>query len=208
MTSRSCALAFSREASRHRSSWPPRERLFFELSRLKCGIVTCGELCPGLNDVIRAIVVSLRRNYDVRVVYGFQFDYEGLIKKHGHALVELTVDTVRRIHEMGGTVLGSSRGMQSAADTVDTLVRMEIGLLFTLGGDGTLRGAHAIAEEVKRRGLKIGVVSVPKTIDNDISYIEASFGFETAVAAARHATPPAPPTSKPPAPATASAWSS
>jgi 6-phosphofructokinase 1 len=64
---------------------------------------------------------------------------------------------------------------------------MNVGLLFTIGGDGTLRGAQAIAEEIGRRGLKIGVIAIPKTIDNDISYVEASFGFETAVSESRTA---------------------
>jgi 6-phosphofructokinase 1 len=71
---------------------------------------------------------------------------------------------------------------------VDTLERMKIGVLFTIGGDGTLRGALAISEEVKRRGLKIAVVGIPKTIDNDISYVQMSFGFETAVSEARRVT--------------------
>ncbi|MGH7494323.1 MAG: ATP-dependent 6-phosphofructokinase [bacterium] len=166
----------------------PRSRIYFDPARLKCGIVTCGGLCPGLNNVIRAIVLSLYHHYGVSTVFGFQFGYEGLVLKYGHAPLNLTPESVSRIHEMGGTVLGSSRGNQDVSQIVNTLERLQIGILFSLGGDGTLRGAHAIAEEVKRRGLKISVIGVPKTIDNDISYIQSSFGFETAVAEARRAT--------------------
>jgi 6-phosphofructokinase 1 len=166
----------------------PRARIYFDPSKLKCGIVTCGGLCPGLNDVIRAIVMSLHWHYGVRAIFGFQYGFEGLSSKHRHAPLELTPKVVGNIHEMGGTILGTSRGPQDVGDMVDTLERMNIGVLFTLGGDGTLRGAHAIAEEVARRGLKIAVIGVPKTIDNDISYTQKSFGFETAVSEARRVT--------------------
>ncbi len=162
----------------------PREKIYFDPSKLKCGIVTCGGLCPGLNDVIRAIVLSLFHHYGVRTVFGFRYGYEGLSYKYGHVPLELTPEDVVDIHEKGGTILGSSRGDQDVSDMVDTLERMNVGILFAIGGDGTLRGAHDIAEEVGRRGLKIAVVGVPKTIDNDISYVERSFGFETAVSEA------------------------
>jgi 6-phosphofructokinase 1 len=162
----------------------PREKIYFDPSKLKCGIVTCGGLCPGLNDVIRAIVMSLFHHYGVRTVFGFRYGYEGLSPKYGHTPLELTPEEVADIHEKGGTILGSSRGDQDVTEMVDTLERMNVGILFAIGGDGTLRGAHAIAEEVRRRGLKIAVVGVPKTIDNDISYVEMSFGFETAVSEA------------------------
>ena len=166
----------------------PRERIFFDPSRTSAGIVTCGGLCPGLNDVVRAIVMSLHHHYGVRRVIGFQYGYEGLVARFGHARLELTPARVSRIHEMGGTVLGSSRGNQDVGEMVDTLERERIDILFTIGGDGTLRGAHAIAEEVARRGRAIAVVGIPKTIDNDISFIQQSFGFETAATEARRAT--------------------
>ena len=153
----------------------------------KCGIVTCGGLCPGLNSVIRAIVLSLYHNYGVRTVYGFPYGYEGLTYRYGHKPIELNPVTVDRIHEQGGTILGSSRGNQDIGEMVDTLERMNIGILFTLGGDGTLRGASAISEEIDRRRLKIAVIGIPKTIDNDISYIQRSFGFATAVSEAGRA---------------------
>ena len=162
----------------------PREKIYFDPSKLKCGIVTCGGLCPGLNDVIRAVVLSLYHNYKVRTVFGFPYGYEGLTYRFGHTPVELDPAAVSRIHEYGGTILGSSRGNQDVSEMVDTMDRMNLGMLFAVGGDGTLRGARDIAEEVQRRGLKISVIGIPKTIDNDISYVERSFGFETAVSEA------------------------
>lgn len=165
----------------------PRERIYFDPSKLTCGIVTCGGICPGLNDVIRAIVMGLFYHYGVRMVFGFRYGYEGLSSKYDHVPKELKPEVVDDIHEKGGTILGSSRGPQDISEMVDTLERMNVGILFTLGGDGTLRGAQAIAEEIGRRNLRIGVIGIPKTIDNDISYVERSFGFETAVSEAKTA---------------------
>jgi 6-phosphofructokinase 1 len=165
----------------------PRETLFFNPSQLACGIVTCGGLCPGLNDVIRAIVLSLYHHYGVDKVYGFRFGYEGLVRRIGHTPLKLTPDTVSRIHEIGGTVLGSSRGPQDPAEMARTLADLNIGILFAIGGDGTLRGAQKIAEEAARQGMSLSVIGIPKTIDNDISYVQKTFGFETAIAEARNA---------------------
>jgi 6-phosphofructokinase 1 len=162
----------------------PREKIYFDPSKLKCGIVTCGGLCPGLNDVIRAIVLALHHHYSVQTIFGFLYGYEGLSHKYGHPPIQLTPGAVEDIHQKGGTILGSSRGPQDVSEMVDCLERMNIGLLFTIGGDGTLRGAGAIAEEIAKRKLKIGVIGIPKTIDNDISYVDQSFGFATAVSEA------------------------
>jgi 6-phosphofructokinase 1 len=159
----------------------PRENIFFDPANLKAAIVTCGGLCPGLNDVIRAIVHELTYMYGVKNIKGVQYGYAGLNPTLGFPLIDLTPETVKYIHEDGGTFLGSSRGPQPIDVIVDTLYREDIRLLFTIGGDGTLRGALAIYEEIKRRGLKIAVVGVPKTIDNDISLVARTFGFETAV---------------------------
>ncbi len=166
----------------------PRRMLFFEPEQLTCGIVTCGGLCPGLNDVIRAIVLSLYSQYGVKKIYGFRFGYEGLVARHGHEPLELTPESVHRIHERGGSVLGSSRGPQDPAEMVEYLNELGVGVLFAIGGDGTLRGAEKISREAARRGLPIGVIAVPKTIDNDISFVQRTFGFDTAVAEARRAT--------------------
>ena len=166
----------------------PRESIYFNPATLKCGIVTCGGLCPGLNDVIRSLVFCLHEKYGVAKVYGFKYGYEGLVERSALTPIELTTRKLTQINEVGGTVLGSSRGPQPVGEMVDTLERLGIQLLFTIGGDGTLSGAHSIVEEIRRRELKIAVVGVPKTIDNDISFIDTSFGFDTAVEAARHAT--------------------
>jgi 6-phosphofructokinase 1 len=166
----------------------PRKNIYFNPGTLRCGIVTCGGLCPGLNDVTRSIVFCLQEKYGVAEVYGFRFGYAGLVDSSALTPIELTTRRVSQIHEVGGTVLGSSRGPQPVVEMVDTLERLGIQLLFTIGGDGTLRGAHSIVEEIQRKELKIAVVGVPKTIDNDISYIDMSFGFDTAVEAARQAT--------------------
>lgn len=166
----------------------PREKILFNSTNLKCGIVTCGGLCPGINDVIRAIVMSLYYHYNVKDVVGFQYGYEGIRFAEKYPPIQLTPQYVSHIHDMGGTILGSSRGNQEANLMVDALLRLNIGILFTIGGDGTLRGAHSIAEEVNRRGLNISVIGIPKTIDNDISYIQTTFGFDTAVSEARRAT--------------------
>jgi 6-phosphofructokinase 1 len=163
----------------------PRSGLFFDPAALRAGIVTCGGLCPGLNDVIRAVTLGLWHNYGVREIFGFRFGYEGLNPAFGHAPIPLDPELVDDIHQHGGTVLGSSRGPQPPAVMVDYLVEQRIDVLFTVGGDGTQRGALALADEIERRALPISVVGIPKTIDNDIALIERSFGFETAVAMAR-----------------------
>jgi len=159
----------------------PRRHIFFDPSKLRCALVTCGGLCPGINDIIRSIVLELHYAYDVRHIFGIRYGLQGFIAKYGHDLVELTPDTVVNIHDRGGTVLGSSRGPQDVDEIIDSLERMNIGLLFMIGGDGTLTAASRIADAITDRGLKIGVVGVPKTIDNDIYMVSRSFGFDTAV---------------------------
>jgi 6-phosphofructokinase 1 len=166
----------------------PREKIFFDPSKLSCGIVTCGGLCPGINDVIRAIVMSLHYHYGVKNIFGFQYGYQGLVPAFGHEPIRLTPQVVTPISEMGGTILASSRGNQDVSVMVDTLEEMNIGILFCVGGDGTQRGALAISDEASKRGLRISVIGIPKTIDNDISFVQKTFGFETAVSEAKRAT--------------------
>ncbi|MBM4395159.1 MAG: ATP-dependent 6-phosphofructokinase [Deltaproteobacteria bacterium] len=165
----------------------PRERLFFDPAAVTAGVVTCGGLCPGLNDVIRALTFGLWTNYGVKKIVGFRFGYEGLVERLGHEPLALDPEVVDDIHQRGGTMLGASRGPQDPGEMVDRLAKVGIDMLFAIGGDGTQRGALAIAAEVRRRGLPIAVVGVPKTIDNDIVLIDRSFGFETAVGLARGA---------------------
>lgn len=165
----------------------PREMLFFDPPKTTAAIVTCGGLCPGLNDIIRGLVQQLSTRYGVTRIYGFRYGYEGLIGRYGHTPMVLRPESVSQIHNFGGTILGSSRGHQDIGEMVDLLEEMNIDIFFVVGGDGTLRGADAITEEIKRRGLKKVVVGIPKTIDNDIMYLDKSFGFETAFSHAVHA---------------------
>lgn len=158
----------------------PRERIFFDPPTTTAAIVTCGGLCPGINNVIRSLVMALHYFYGVRRILGIPYGYEGLNPKYGHGFKELSPAVIKDIHITGGTMLGSSRGQQDVGIMVDTLVREQIDILFTIGGDGTLRGAGAISDEIGKRGLHIAVAGIPKTIDNDISLIDKSFGFETA----------------------------
>jgi len=165
----------------------PREKLYFDPSKLRCGIVTCGGLCPGLNDIIRAIVLELFYGYGVKNISGFKYGLQGFIPKYMHDIMDLTPETVANIHEMGGSILGSSRGPQPIDEIVDSIERMNIGILFMVGGDGTLMAATKIADAITERGLKISVIGIPKTIDNDIYLVSRSFGFDTAVDVATQA---------------------
>lgn len=162
----------------------PKRKIYFDLNKLKCAIVTCGGLCPGLNNVIRSIVLTLYYTYGVTNILGIRYGLQGFVPDYGHPIMELTPDLVREINELGGTILSSSRGHQEMGDIVDALERMNIGLLFAVGGDGTFRAAAKICKEIANRGSRIGVVGIPKTIDNDILFLSRSFGFSTAVSCA------------------------
>jgi 6-phosphofructokinase 1 len=159
----------------------PREMIYFESAKVRSAIVTCGGLCPGLNDVIRSIVMESYYHYDVKTILGIRYGYAGLNPKNGYNPIELTPEMVVDIHKLGGTILGSSRGgTEDMEMLVDTIENMGINILYTIGGDGTHHGAHRIVDIALRRGLKLAVVGIPKTIDNDISYVQRTFGFETA----------------------------
>jgi len=165
----------------------PRSHIYFDPSKLRCALVTCGGMCPGLNDIIRSIVLELYYGYGVRHIYGVKYGLQGFIPRYGHDVIDLTPGIVSDIQDMGGSILGSSRGPQPIDEIVDTLERMNIGILFTIGGDGTLKAASRIADAILERGLKISVVGIPKTIDNDIHMVSRSFGFDTAVDVATQA---------------------
>ena len=162
----------------------PRETIFHDPAWTRAGIVTCGGLCPGLNNVIKGLVQVLWFDYGVRNIFGIPYGYRGLNPQYGYQPITLNPDVVDSIPEDGGTILGSSRGLQDPSVMVDTLMRLNINVLFCIGGDGTLRGAHAIAEEVKKRRQPISIIGIPKTIDNDLNLIDKTFGFETAVLSA------------------------
>ena len=162
----------------------PRETIFHDPAWTRAGIVTCGGLCPGLNNVIKGLVQVLWFDYGVRNIFGIPYGYRGLNPAYGYSPMILNPDVVDDIQEDGGTILGSSRGNQDAKVMVDTLMRLNINVLFCIGGDGTLRGAHDIAQEVKKRPQPLSVIGIPKTIDNDLNLIDRTFGFETAVLSA------------------------
>ncbi len=159
----------------------PRQNIYFDPTKLRCAVVTCGGLCPGINDVIRAIVMALYYGYGVGSIFGIRYGLKGFIPEFGLPIMELTPSSVERIHEYGGTILGSSRGHQPVDAIVDALERMNVGILFMIGGDGTFRAGAKICKEIQRRRLKIALVAVPKTIDNDIYLVQKTFGFDTAV---------------------------
>ncbi len=159
----------------------PREKIYFDPSKLKCAIATCGGLCPGLNDIIRSIVLELYHIYNVKTIYGIQHGLQGFIPEFEHDVIDLNPDTVSGIQNTGGSILGSSRGTQNIDTIIDCLERLNIGILFMVGGDGTLMASKKIAEGIEKRGLKISVIGIPKTIDNDIHLVSRSFGFDTAV---------------------------
>ncbi|MBX3232481.1 MAG: ATP-dependent 6-phosphofructokinase [Labilithrix sp.] len=160
----------------------PRAELFFDPTRVHAAIVTAGGVCPGINDVIRGLVLELRHRYGVRAVTGFRYGFRGLVTAPP---IELDLASVASIHMTGGTMLGTARGPADPRDVVDVLEREGVQMLFVVGGDGSMRAAHAVAEEAARRNAAIAVVGIPKTIDNDIPFVDKTFGFDTAVSTAR-----------------------
>lgn len=161
----------------------PHAKIFHDPAWSRAAILTAGGLCPGLNHVIKGLVEILSFDYGIKTIYGIRYGYKGLVADHDLTPLFLDPDSVDTIHTLGGTILGSSRGQQDTSKIVDTLMRMNINLLFCIGGDGSLRAARDIAVECRRRKLAISVVGVPKTIDNDLNFVGRSFGFETAVTA-------------------------
>lgn len=164
----------------------PRAKLFFNPSETRAGVVTCGGLCPGLNNVIRSLFLELHHFYQIKEVLGFKGGYQGLDPDRGAEPVVLTPDYVDDIHREGGSVLGTSRGPVDVSRAVDNLVRRNVNILFTIGGDGTQWGGNDFYQEAKRRGHKLAVVGIPKTIDNDVPYVSRTFGFLTAIEQAAH----------------------
>ena len=162
----------------------PRKKIYFKPEETTAAIVTCGGLCPGINDVIRGLVMNMTYRYNLTNILGFRYGYRGMVERYNLPPINLTPDVVAEIHETGGTMLGSSRGQQDNGEIVDYLEKLGVDILFAIGGDGTQRGAAEIADEIHQRGSEISVVGIPKTIDNDILYMDKSFGFETAFSAA------------------------
>lgn len=182
----------------------PRERIYFDPSKLKTAIVTCGGMCPGINSLVRAIVLQLHYIYGVKNVVGVRFGLQGFIPSYGHDLMELDPTSVLNVHGRGGSFLGMSRGAQPLEDIVDSLERLNIGLLFMIGGDSTLRAAKAITDEITKRALKIGVIAIPRPL----TMTSASWRRPSASRPRwrRPHTPSWAPTTRPPARPTGSAW--
>jgi 6-phosphofructokinase 1 len=157
----------------------PRKHIALKPEKVKVVILTCGGLCPGLNVVIRELVMSLWFNYGVRNIHGIQWGYGGIYDES--AWMELNPSVVKDIHTLGGTILGTSRGGFDGEKIVDTFVAKGINMIFSIGGDGTHRGILAMSKEIEKRGLKIILAGIPKTIDNDIPIIDRSFGLESSV---------------------------
>ncbi|MCX5850208.1 MAG: ATP-dependent 6-phosphofructokinase [Deltaproteobacteria bacterium] len=165
----------------------PRDKIFFNPLQTKAAIVTCGGLCPGINDVIRSITTALFYNYNVKNIVGVKYGLRGLNSVYGHKLMKLSPETVKDITSIGGSILSTSRGPQDTAVIVNSLARLNINILFCIGGDGSIRAAEEITAEVNKRNLKIAIVCIPKTIDNDLNLIQKSFGFDTAIEKAAEA---------------------
>ncbi|KAJ0581147.1 putative 6-phosphofructokinase [Helianthus annuus] len=162
----------------------PRQKVYFKSEDVHACIVTCGGLCPGLNTVIREIVASLHDMYGVTRIEGIEGGYRGFYSRN---TIQLTPKKVNGIHKRGGTIIGTSRGGYDNNKIVSSIQDRGINQVYIIGGDGTQKGASAIYEEVRRRGLQVAVVGIPKTIDNDIPVIDKSFGFDTAVEEAQRA---------------------
>lgn len=166
----------------------PREKIYFHPSHVHAAICTSGGLCPGMNDVIRSIVLCLWHLYGVRKISGIKFGFKGFLPEYLFDTIPLTPAEVENIHKIGGSFLGSSRGAGNRTiEIADSIERMNINILFIIGGDGTQKASLAIANELEKRKLNISVIAIPKTIDNDFIFIQKSFGFDTAVSKAEEA---------------------
>lgn len=165
------------------------------MSKVKTiAVVNGGGDAPGLNAVIRAVVRSATGAHSMRVI-GIHNGFDGLIWPE--SAKELTDESVSGILPRGGTILGTTnrgnpfgyRGKEDGKEVVhdysslcfENARRLGIDALIVIGGDGTLH----IANDFSRRGMK--VVGVPKTIDNDLSATEVTFGFDTALLVATEA---------------------
>ncbi|MBN1411619.1 MAG: ATP-dependent 6-phosphofructokinase [Spirochaetales bacterium] len=165
----------------------PRQTIYYKPEQVKVAIVTCGGLCPGINNVIRSLVNELYYRYNVKDILGIRHGFAGFIPRLGYDPIVLTPEIVKEIHEKGGSILASSRGPQDIGEIVDFLEKRQVNILFTIGGDGTLQGAYEIFKEIRKRKRRISVIGVPKTIDNDIAYVHKTFGLETAFSVAAQA---------------------
>mmetsp|Transcript_25298 Transcript_25298/g.60182 ORF Transcript_25298/g.60182 Transcript_25298/m.60182 type:complete len:455 (-) Transcript_25298:517-1881(-) len=158
-----------------------RDTIFHNPASTTAAIVTCGGLCPGLNDVVAGLVRKLE-DYGVKEgnILGVRYGYRGFYDPEFPPIV-LTRENVEGLHLQGGTMLGTSRGGADIKEIVKKLDMWGVDMLFVVGGNGGNAGAAAIQAECQERGVVCSVVGVPKSIDNDILLIDRCFGFETAV---------------------------
>lgn len=174
----------------------PRLYLHYNPKKVKAAIVTCGGICPGVNVVIREIVMMLWHGYKVREIYGVKYGFKGFWNKtsgednfvhlvpgqtEGEYSSSKNVISVAHLHTLGGTILGSSRGEFDSEKIVKELVARGINQVYVIGGDGAFRGLVALSELLKKKRIEISLIGIPKTIDNDIQIIDKSFGFDTSV---------------------------
>ena len=158
-----------------------KKKIFHDLSTTRVGIITCGDLYLGLNNVIKGLINVLEQSYGVETIFGIRDRYKGLTKQSQHQPIRLTASNINQIHKQGGTILGLSRGNQDPEEKVSELQAGNINILFCMGSDRTLKGAQAIANTANQRNANISIVGVSKTIDNELGLVEKTFGFETSV---------------------------
>ncbi|KAJ6813300.1 putative ATP-dependent 6-phosphofructokinase 2 [Iris pallida] len=163
----------------------PRKAVHFDPRAVRAAVVTCGGLCPGMNTVIRDLVLGLWDLYGVREILGVTSGFRGFYSSD--ETVRLDPKMVHNWHKKGGTVLTTSRGGFDLDKIVGAIEARGFNQVYCIGGDGTMRGALAIFKEVQRRRLNVSITGIPKTVDNDIGIIDRSFGFQTAVEMAQQA---------------------
>jgi 6-phosphofructokinase 1 len=164
----------------------PRSVLHFDVTEpgATAAIVTCGGLCPGLNDVIRELTIMLQ-TYGVQTVYGIIGGFKGCVNED--SWITLTEEYVQTIHMKGGTILVSDRGNPPHSEIAKALQKRNVRQYFVIGGDGSHKGAMQSFDAMTELGHECAVVGIPKTIDNDIMLVDRTFGYDTACEEARQA---------------------
>jgi len=160
------------------------KHIWWEPKKVKAALITAGGLCPGLNSIIQGVTNCLWRDYGVRQIVGITAGYNGLSDPAKHPSMLLTPELVEDIHMRGGSILKAGRGGFNAAKICETLRAGGYTHLFVIGGDGTQYAGHLLYVEARKQKLPISVVGVPKSIDNDVLFVDRTFGFDSAVEAA------------------------
>ena len=168
----------------------PRRMLFHEPQSVRAVVVTSGGLAPGLNCVVHGIVTRHWNTYGVNAarrggIFGIYDGFVGLYNKPlDKTPASLRPEITEPWLDRGGSMLGARRfheqELGELADQITAnLALNDINILYVIGGDGSLKVAHEIAQRAKARN--ISVVGIPKTMDNDVLWVWQSFGFNTAV---------------------------